>query len=266
MNVFQLLRHANRAPEVLEAARVTPAWYPLVKRYLGGGEAGYPFRIPLQGGEISVGSLGECRVFWQIFVRHSYALPRRCRTIVDAGANIGMFSVWAALQRPETRIIAVEPSPATFETLCRNVASNGLGERITTVRSALGAEAGERVMRTDADSTMHAVLSRGTVQIDGVAVRCGTLSELLDGQGLAEVDLLKMDIEGAEYEVLLSTPAAVLARVRNINLEYHDSSREHTPEDVIRHLGDAGHVLTSRKEDAMKTGIAYFRHRTAGDD
>src|SRR5436190_14470621 len=100
MQTLELLRHIRRAPEVLVARKSTPALAGLIKRYLQLGDGAYPFCVPLTGGgSLTLASPGEIRVFWQIFVRGSYALPEPCRTILDCGANVGIFSVWAARRR-----------------------------------------------------------------------------------------------------------------------------------------------------------------------
>src|SRR5213593_2407715 len=131
MQTLQLLRHIRRAPEVFVARKSTPAFGVLVKRYLqvGGGE--YPFRVPLTGGgSLTLASPAEVRVFWQIFVHGSYALPEQCRTILDCGANVGIFSVWAARRCPHARIVALEPFPATFAGLDTNIRENHLDTRV----------------------------------------------------------------------------------------------------------------------------------------
>jgi len=78
---------------------------------------------------------------------------------------------------------------------------------------------------------------------------------------LESIDLLKMDIEGSEWEVLLSTPTPVLRSIRHIQLEYHAVHARfgYTPEKLFAHLAAGGHQLTFRQEDAQRTGIAYFK-------
>ena len=73
-------------------------------------------------------------------------------------------------------------------------------------------------------------------------------------------DMLKMDIEGSEWSVLLSTSPAVLKRIRYIQLEYHEVAARfgYTPERLFSHLANAGHRLTFRSEDQYHTGMAIF--------
>jgi FkbM family methyltransferase len=248
------------------ARKSTPAVAALVKRYLQVGDGEYPFRVPLTGGgSLTLASPGEVRVFWQIFVHGSYALPERCATILDCGANVGIFSVWAARRYPHARIVALEPFPATFAALDANIRDNGLADRVRCVQVGLAAAPGQRLIRTAGDSPdRQVVLTETTDAADPaeqtIAIQCIDLAACLRVNGLDDLDLLKMDIEGSEWEVLLSTPPDVLARIRHIQLEYHEVNARfgYTPEMLFKHLASAGHQLKSHHEDTYRTGLAYF--------
>src|SRR5438093_781838 len=266
MQTLELLRHIGRAPEVLVARKSTPAVAGLVSRYLQVGGGQYPFRVPLTGGgSLTLASPAEVRVFWQIFVHGSYALPERCRTILDCGANVGIFSVWAARRQPHARIVALEPFPATFAALDANIRANGLADRVRCVQVGLAAAPGQRLIRTAGDSpNRQLVLGETSDSTDQtIAIQCVDLAACLRHHGLEDLDLLKMDIEGSEWEVLLSTPPEVLARIRHIQLEYHEVNARlgYTPEMLFTHLAGAGHRLKSHHEDNYRTGLAYFERQ-----
>ena len=63
--------------------------------------------------------------------------------------------------------------------------------------------------------------------------------------------------------MLLSTPPDVLARIRHIQLEYHEVNARfgYTPDMLFKHLAGAGHRLKSHHEDTYRTGLAYFERR-----
>lgn len=130
--------------------------------------------------------------------------------VVDGGANVGAFAVLAA--RAGALVGAYEPHPETFRHLERNTA--GLGVRC--VQAALVADATTPTValavRGGAD-THHRVGAGGeTVDVPAVA-----LAEAI-GDGC---DLLKLDVEGSEFELLMGTPDDVLTRVRRIACEVH---------------------------------------------
>lgn len=263
VNAGQLIRHVNRAPELFVAPKLTPAYWQVLTRYLDIGSRSYPFEVPLKnGGSLMLASTEEVKVFWNIFVRRSYVLPARCATILDCGANVGIFSVWAAAQHPEARIIALEPFPETFVALQTNIRRNLLADRVHCVRLGLAAQSGDLPMQINGESPNRKIVSEedheGNEQT--VPVPCVTLAECLKRFDLGTLDMLKMDIEGSEWSVLLSSSPAVLRRIRYIQLEYHEVAARfgYTPERLFSHLAAAGHRLTLRIEDRYRTGIACF--------
>lgn len=268
INASKLLRHVGRTPELFGVRRQTPDWLEVTKRYLEIGKAIYPYQVPLSGGGMfDVNSLGELKVFWQIFVHNCYTLPPRCDTIVDAGANVGLFSVWAARERPKARIVSLEPFPATFRHLEKNIHHNGLQERIRPLQYALAGTTGPRLIYSSGDSPNNGLVLRGMEDsadnTNAIEVPCISLADFLRAERLETVDLLKMDIEGSEWEVILSTPGNILHSIRHIIVEYHEVNARfgYTPAQLIAHLSSAGHRLTRREENAERTGLAFFSIR-----
>ncbi len=257
IDAVTLIRHIGRCPELWKVRGVTPASYALTKSYLQIGGPVYPVEVPLRdGGVLTLRNKAEVQVFWQIFVRNCYWLPPDCKTIVDAGANVGLFSIWAARKAPAAAIWAIEPSPSTYASLLANIGNNRLEGAIRPFQLALGAEPGDRRMSTLGDSPNHALLPAGSSRVDGsVVVTCTTLVEFLEAHSIAQVDVLKMDIEGCEYEVLRAIPPADLRRIRCLMLEYHDYAHN-SPQELLAYLQQSGFRVISLSEDACGTGLA----------
>jgi FkbM family methyltransferase len=257
-----LLQRLHRSPELLIAHWQAPAAaQKLIASYLDLGNPNFPLDIPLRGGGIvRVFQPGEVKVFWQIFIHRCYRLWPDCRNIVDAGANIGVFSVWTARRLPQCRILALEPFPETFARLQHNIRANDFGSRIETLQLALSAHSGERAMPTGPQSQRRSLVAEDEPNVDGqvVSVPSMTLAELMERHRLTQIDLLKMDIEGSEWEVLMSTPSSVLRGIRRIQFEYHEVHARfgYTKADLFAHLRDAGFQLTHSQEDQSGTGIA----------
>lgn len=260
----KLLRYWGRTPELFGVWRQTSAWANLVSRYLELGSYSYPCQIPLRGGgQIQVNSVDELKVFWQIFVRRCYHLPKSCRTILDAGANVGLFAIWAAREIPSARILSLEPCPPTFEVLEKNIDQNNLHRQVRPFRCALAAQTGQRFLRGGGESPHRSLVLEGMSESKEhvIPVPSVTLADFLRAEQLDAIDLLKMDIEGSEWEVLFSTSPVVLGNIRHIVLEYHEVSARfgYTPEKLFAHLASAGHHMTYREEDSDRTGLAFFK-------
>src|SRR5688572_8636583 len=146
-------------------------------------------------------------VFHQVFVNELYSisLKRSPKTIVDAGANVGYTTLFFASKYPNARIIAIEPSPRSVKLLRMNVA--GLAN-VTIVEAALWAKT-EDVLFKDLPGRSWAarVDEQGTYRISGISMQ-----DLLDRHNVTEIDLLKMDVEGAEKEIFEQAQSGWLDR------------------------------------------------------
>lgn len=111
-------------------------------------------------------------------------------------------------------------------------------------------------MRNVATPSQRRSLSSPTAAVSGIQVQGRTLPQILDENGLGHVDLLKMDIEGSEYEVLLSTPQKVLAQVGRIAVEYHGDSAPYSKETIFQHLTQSGFHLIWNACDEFGYGVA----------
>ncbi|MDQ0469458.1 FkbM family methyltransferase [Labrys wisconsinensis] len=124
---------------------------------------------------------------------------------VDIGANIGGYALSvAAAAGPEARILAVEPQPGIFERLVYNIAQNPRGA-VKAVACALGDHDGELTLFLRGDnrgaSSVRFVPSDGRAET--VKVPSKTLLTLAREEGLARIDVAKLDVEGAEDLILM---------------------------------------------------------------
>jgi FkbM family methyltransferase len=168
-----------------------------------------------------------------IFVDHEY----RCidhlanvRTIIDAGANVGYSSAYFLTQFPDVRVIAIEPDPDNFRALQRNVSR--WGERVICVNAALWSKAGALSFRKE---TMQLGQEWGRQVESGVGdVQALDIPQILANYDINDIDLLKIDIEGAEKEVF-AADTSWLDRVRNIVIELHDDEDRRVFHNAIRY-------------------------------
>jgi FkbM family methyltransferase len=195
-----------------------------------------------------------------VFVRREYGpMDADWQTIVDIGANMGSFAVYAAMTCPKARIFGFEPEERNFGYLSNNIAVNSLQNRVKLFQCAVASTAGEREMAIGESPLNSLVADAGSVHRK---VQCTTLGNILDEQKLATVDMLKMNCEGAEYEIFESCSKADLERVKRIRLEYHTLSGEkqngewlakflesqgYQIEHYTRYRGVSGFIWASRK-------------------
>lgn len=162
------------------------------------------------------------KLFKEIFLAEPYAFvpATAAPLIIDGGANIGMAVVYFKKHFPEAHILAFEPSPEAFRLLARNVAANHLrGVELHNV--ALAATAGELPFYVEADgaSLTGSLLPQAT-GVPPVRVPARRLADYLPAT--APVELLKLDVEGAEASLLADLDqAGLLTRFRQVIVEFH---------------------------------------------
>ena len=178
----------------------------------------------------------------EIFVHCTYDFEsaRPDPLILDCGANVGMAALFFRLRFPGARVVSVEPHPRAFGLLEENTRGDPRIERVEAAVSEDGAPTLLFSPPDDAASLVSSVLP-GRAGDDGVRVRGVRLSELL-ARYPGEVDLLKLDVEGAEYGALREcTRSGALHRVREVAVEYHHTAAEPGgPGELVRMLRQGG--------------------------
>ena len=258
----KMLRQLDRAPEILRCARACGQWLPLTLAYAGLKALRYPYQVIFRdGGRIRLDDFFDLTTFWPTFFRPAYPInPGAGAVILDAGANIGAFTLYAARTERSARIFAIEPFGPTFERLTETVAANQLSGRVTCLQCALGGQEGYAHMTGDVQPSQFRQVV-GEAGQSTVAVRVTTLEAILEAHAIEHVDVLKMDIEGGEYTALLCAPAKVLRRIRRICLEYHPAhaGEPGSKDALFSHLANSGFVCMFDRPDGEGYGVACFQ-------
>ena len=145
-------------------------------------------------------------------------------TFLDVGANEGYFSVFASkIAGPSGRLVAVEPQRRLGPVLERNFELNGV-RNVAVEHCAISNRQGKETMHLSPDmNTGSTSFVRSTrYALPTESVETITLSDLFDRHGIERADLMKMDIEGFEYEAILGSPELFENhRIKAIALELH---------------------------------------------
>jgi len=122
------------------------------------------------------------------------------------------------------RIISFEPLPKNYEILKQNISLNGQDERVFAVPKAVSGKAGEFFIfgGNGKDSGGGSLYTNDTAS-DGVKTKVETITlpDVFHLYNLSAIDFLKVDVEGAEYELFYATPAEYLRKIKSIIIEYH---------------------------------------------
>lgn len=178
--------------------------------------------------------------------RDEYAPPRELalapgdvRCVMDVGANVGVTALYFSRIFPNAAIYAFEPAPDNFAVLQKNVANC---DRIRAFNFALGAK-DEMLELFASDNpinfggySLHAAGSNTTKRIQ-IPVR--NVATVLAELGLTKVDVLKVDTEGAEWDIVTAFPEDVIARASYVTGELH-GNRDFALLDYLSRWFDVG--------------------------
>jgi FkbM family methyltransferase len=167
--------------------------------------------------------------YWMIeyvYIHRLYTPPgfeiERHDIVVDIGAYIGDFTVFAARAAKSGKVLAYEPLPANFKMLLENIKLNNL-VNVTAFNYAVAGIHGERIIYYSPDdlgmTNLYKPLGNKPSKL---RVKYVTLKEIFDENNLERIDFLKMDCEGSEYEIFMNTPDEYLQKIGKLSLSFHD--------------------------------------------
>lgn len=199
-------------------------------------------------------------MFDEIWITRRYlpaAWGKRDRpTVVDVGANVGVFAIWARRVLKSDRLIVIEPSPRTVGTLRQNLARNGVSS-VSVMQVAVAGRRGTSTLYRRGRSSLNTLFQRdryGSRFEPDAEVSLVTLDDVLHECRLDRCDLLKLDCEGAEYEILFGASDESLARIDHIVGEYHEGMTPYGRTDLQAFLEGHGFDVTCFPPDDEEGG------------
>ncbi|MBI2037625.1 MAG: FkbM family methyltransferase [Candidatus Magasanikbacteria bacterium] len=202
-------------------------------------------------------------VFNEIFKLHEYrraeeVIEHAKYPIVDAGAHAGFFSMYCRSKNKKVNIFAIEPEPNNIKLLREHIKKNKIAG-VEVVEAALSVSSSLRSLLLSADSHNHKLAE--SEDFDKVLeVQAFSFLDFCKKYKIKKISLLKMDIEGGEYEVFDGMSEADLSVVNNIILEYH-ISREKSKEieEKLRANGFGVQIFPSKFDKTM--GFIFARNK-----
>jgi FkbM family methyltransferase len=201
-------------------------------------------------------------VYKEIFLNNCYdVLPSTTptRSIIDLGANIGLASLYFRLKYPEAKIISVEPNPDALRCLRLNLIRRS---SVQIVPVAIAGKAGQIPLWLDTHETTKlnsSLVGRDMAgrehEFTNITVEALTIDSLVE----SKVDLLKMDIEGAEYQVLRSLIVQP-SYIHSVVVEFHDLPTKTAEFEAVRAILEGrGYGCIDRLPQYAVSGSAIMR-------
>lgn len=195
-------------------------------------------------------------IFSQRIYTPDYLPIEKDDVVVDIGANIGVFTVYAAFKTRNT-VYAYEPFPGNYDALEQNLRTNALSN-VKPHRLAVSDKSGIELF-LNSGTSQHHHLEKVTPGATNkyIEVPSITLKGLMDDNHLAQIDFLKMDCEGSEGIILRSTSQDYLHRIRKIAMEFHDHLSEFKHDQIRGLLERVGFTTRLVWDGKAKVGYLY---------
>ena len=170
--------------------------------------------------------------------------------ILDIGSHIGSFSLAAAKRFPKAKILCFEPSAANYVILKKNIEINGL-KNVKAFNKAVSSNQREipfypNPINSAADSMYN---SKGfSVKVPSIS-----LKRIFEDNAVKKCAFVKMDCEGAEYDILLNTNHKTLKKIKSMIIEYHVpkyfgiENKEYNIKRLVAHLAKSGFKCTLKR-------------------
>ncbi|MCL4797988.1 MAG: FkbM family methyltransferase [Burkholderiales bacterium] len=206
--------------------------------------------------------MGDRYGFYEVAIRDDYFSAGQTispgDTVIDIGANVGCFALIAARRvGPTGRVIAVEPDERTFRQLERNIELND-ATNVTARCVAIGGYRGSIPFFIRSDSALfNSIYSHPQHVAASRTVPMITLADLMSEEAIDACRYLKLDCEGAEYDIVESLTSEVSGRIAQITLELHRIQGK-DPGVLRKKLQDLGFARAS------ESGLLYYRRDPQG--
>ncbi len=176
------------------------------------------------------------------YTRHDFEIKAH-DTVFDIGANNGFFTLYASSKANLGKIYCFEPLPRLYEKIVKNIGSNKI-QNIVCEKIAIAKNTGKRnFFVSSVHSGCHSLYQRAET---GTSIEISTISleEYCKKNNIGRIDFLKMDCEGAEYEIILNLNTEFLSKtVKKIAMEYHDTINEHSHDEIVKFLQKNGFIV-----------------------
>ncbi len=164
-------------------------------------------------------------------------------TVIDIGAHIGLFSLLVSQLCKTGKILSFEPVSENFDLLVSNLKLNHI-KNILPFNMAVSKNSGRLDLFLNNDQSAHSIFSKSSESIN---VESTSLQKIFEEHKISSCKILKLDCEGAEYEIIDSLPSEYLDKIQNIVIEYHlADTKPELVKSLILKIKNAGFKIKTR--------------------
>ena len=164
-------------------------------------------------------------------------------TVIDIGAHIGLFSLLVSQLCKTGKILSFEPISENFDLLVSNLKLNHVNN-VLPFNLAVSKNLGRLELFLNNDQSAHSIFSKN---LKSISVESTSLQKIFDENKISSCKLLKLDCEGAEYEIIDSLPPECFDKIQNMAIEYHlADTKPELVKNLIAKIKNAGFKIKTR--------------------
>ncbi len=164
----------------------------------------------------------DLQAFANVWILKEYEIEgfeiRENDLIIDIGGHVGLFALYASLRCLKGKIISIEPHPKNFSLLKENMNNNNFLKTRLVNKAITNSNEGIKLFIDSLDDSAHSIYGMGK---ESIQIKSITLSNIMSENNFSKCDFLKIDCEGAEFEIMQSLSDEEVLKIEKICLEYH---------------------------------------------
>lgn len=162
----------------------------------------------------------DISTFIVVFCHKDYGNISDKKIVMDIGANIGMFAMYA-INSGAKKVYSFEPNKESFATIQKTISANKLEDKLLAFNLAVSSISGEVLYIPKESSPLNISQKEITNNSLYDAIPTVSINDFMNQNNLDRIDLLKIDCEGAEYEILPALSEKSIQGIKEIKLEFH---------------------------------------------
>jgi len=261
----------NRLKLAIDICKVTSNWPTVFLNYFGLINKNFIVFEFKDGSQIIIergnkeGETSGFATIWEILIKKMYN-PRGFKikdkdTVIDIGANMGIFSIYAAKRAKRGKVYSFEPFLPHYTRLKNNIGLNKLNN-IITYNLAVSNKGGiSQFFISNISSGMHSLYKLEKTKQRSICVQKISFNKFILKNKIQKIDFLKIDCEGSEYDILYSLSKSNLRKINKISLEFEELNNKKNNSDYLKKfLNKAGfkvYVNKINNKEKIKRMYAY---------
>lgn len=208
------------------------------------------------GDKIKIVDFMSLFIYTEIFIDECYDLAfhdEKTLNIIDIGSNTGMFILRMKQCYPNSFITGYEPMPFVFKQLSDNLNTNGIQNYKVFQKGVGGKNRIEKLYIHPTNIGGNSFFKAMTKNSNFIEIEVIDIHEMLANIGDADCDLIKLDCEGAEYEILKSLTAETAARIKRII--YEPTPSIYNPSELNDYLSSLGYHFQEPTKHGLYVGL-----------